>query len=317
MSASVTYAALHAEHLSKSFAGIAVVRDVSFSLAQGDVLGLIGCNGAGKTTTMRMLTGFIPPDIGEVEVFGQSLRRNPHAVRTLIGYVPEGAPLYDEMTVYEFLYFIAAARGVPVYRRQAALFSAVDKADLHEVLERRIELLSKGLRRRVALAQALVHNPPILILDEPTDGLDPNQKQSVRTLIRAMATDKAILISTHALDEVAAVCTRVVLLSKGSIAYQGSVTGMIMAAGIDEAVRVRLAGQGALRLRGALGARGGLNFIEEAGYIKVTSPSRTAEELLALVRQAAEGLDIIELCLVPPDYDDAFARLTEGKRIHA
>lgn len=317
MSAYVTNPALHAEHLSKSFADIPIVRDVSFSLTQGDVIGLIGCNGAGKTTTMRMLTGFITPDVGEIEVFGQNLRHNPHAVKTLIGYVPEGAPLYDEMTVYEFLYFVAAARGIPLKRRQSALFSAVDKADLHEVLEYRIETLSKGLCRRVALAQALIHNPPILILDEPTDGLDPNQKKSVRTLIRTMAADKAILISTHALEEMVAVCTRLVLLSKGKIAYQGSVSGMITAAGIDEAIRVRLAGEELSRLRAVLGARGGLTVIDEANSLRVESPSRTAEELLSLVCQEAAGLNIIEISIVQPNYEEAFARLTGGKNIHA
>ncbi|MCE2964507.1 MAG: ABC transporter ATP-binding protein [Alphaproteobacteria bacterium] len=230
--------ALLVQHLSKRFGTRQAVDNVSFALNIGDVLGFLGPNGAGKSTTMRMLTGFLPPDNGTIAVFGQDLQKSTQAVQTLIGYVPEGAPLYGDMTVYEFLQFICAARGVLKSRRALALYDAAEKTALHEVLDQRIETLSKGYKRRAALASALVHNPPLLILDEPTDGLDPNQKHTMRALIKALSAEKAILISTHILEEVDAVCTRALILAEGRVRYLGTAAGLRTAADVPQPARL-------------------------------------------------------------------------------
>ena len=203
--------------LARRFGPLLAVDDVSFSVARGEVLGFLGPNGAGKSTAMRVLTGFIPPSSGTASVMGYDIVEHPIEAKRRIGYLPEGAPAYGDMTVLGFLDFIAAMRGFEAAERRNRVGSAIEKASLPEVAHRPIETLSKGYKRRVGIAQAILHDPPVLVLDEPTDGLDPNQKHEMRKLIKEMAEDKAIIVSTHILEEVDAVCSRAVIISRGRI----------------------------------------------------------------------------------------------------
>jgi len=204
-------------HLSKRYGALKAVDDVSFKVGPGEVLGFLGPNGAGKTTTMRIVTGFLAPTSGSVRVCGHDLEREPLAAKACMGYLPEGAPIYGEMSVRAFLDFIADVRGLRGERRRVRLDDVIERLGLQGVLEQVVETLSKGFKRRVGLAQALLHDPQVLILDEPTDGLDPNQKHEVRALINAMAKDKIIVISTHILEEVDAVCSRAIIIAGGRV----------------------------------------------------------------------------------------------------
>lgn len=204
-------------NLSKRYGALTAVNDISFSVSAGQVLGFLGPNGAGKSTTMKMITGFLTPTSGSVSVCGHDVETQPLAAKAVMGYLPEGAPSYGEMTVRGFLEFIAEIRGLLPDKRRARLDDVINRLALGSVLEQMIETLSKGFKRRVGLAQALIHDPQVLILDEPTDGLDPNQKHEVRSLISTMAKDKIIVISTHILEEVDAVCNRAIIISNGKL----------------------------------------------------------------------------------------------------
>ncbi len=203
--------------LRRRFGSIIAVDGISFEASQGDVLGFLGPNGAGKTTAMRMLTCFLKPDSGTAKVCGYDIRRDPVKVRQSVGYLAENAPAYDEMTVGSFLNFICDARRINGSKRKGAIDRVVTGCSIGSVYHQTIETLSKGYRRRVGLAQALIDDPPVLILDEPTDGLDPNQKHDVRQLINNTAMDHCIIVSTHILEEVEAVCTRMIIIAKGKI----------------------------------------------------------------------------------------------------
>lgn len=203
--------------LVRRFGTIAAVNDISFGVRRGEVLGFLGPNGAGKSTTMKMITGFLIPTLGTISVCGHDIENEPVAAKEKIGYLPEGAPLYGEMTPQQFLNFIAEIRGLSVQQKEIRLKEIVAQLHLGAVLHQSIETLSKGFKRRVGLAAAIVHDPEVLVLDEPTDGLDPNQKREVRELIQKLAKNKAIIISTHILEEVQAVCTRTVVIDKGKI----------------------------------------------------------------------------------------------------
>ena len=205
------------KNLSKRYGEILAVDDVSFSVNPGEVLGFLGANGAGKSTTMRMIAGFIAPSAGSVSVCGHDIDRSPVEAKACMGYLPEGAPSYGEMTVGEFLDFVADIRGLDGARRRERRAIVVERLALAPVIDQVVETLSKGFRRRVGLAQALIHDPKVLILDEPTDGLDPNQKNEVRALIKNMAAEKAVILSTHILEEVEAICTRVIVISRGRV----------------------------------------------------------------------------------------------------
>ena len=208
---------IEVEHLSKRFGDRYAVDDLSFSVAPGEVLGFLGPNGAGKSTTMKMITGFLTPDGGTARIMGHDIQQAPVAAKRTFGYLPEGAPGYSDMTVAQFLGFVADIRGLSGAQRQARIDAVVADIHLEDVLAQRLETLSKGFRRRVGLAQAILHDPQVLILDEPTDGLDPNQKHEVRKLIQGMAQDKIIVVSTHILEEVEAVCSRAMIISRGKI----------------------------------------------------------------------------------------------------
>jgi ABC-2 type transport system ATP-binding protein len=203
--------------LCKSFNGHTAVDGVSFDIHPGEILGFLGPNGAGKSTTMRMIAGLLEPDAGTVNLMGHDMWTQRTRAQDHLGYLPEGAPLYGEMTPLAYLGFLAEARGIARKDRKASIETAITRTSLEDVLQRPIETLSKGFRRRVALAGSILHDPPILVLDEPTDGLDPNQKRAARALIKSLSPGRAIIISTHILDEVEAVCTRAVLIARGQI----------------------------------------------------------------------------------------------------
>ncbi|OFZ13891.1 MAG: multidrug ABC transporter ATP-binding protein [Bdellovibrionales bacterium GWA2_49_15] len=210
------------ESLSKSFDDFSAVKEVSFQVGKGQVLGLLGPNGAGKSTTMRMLTGFIHPTSGNATICGYSILHEKELAQAHIGYVPENAPLYDDMDVREFLEFIYDLRGLASEQKKNRVQEILKLCVIEEVELQKIETLSKGYKRRVSLAQALIHNPDVLILDEPTDGLDPNQKHEVRKVIKNLSKEKTIVISTHILEEVDAVCDRAIIMSHGRICFDGT-----------------------------------------------------------------------------------------------
>ncbi len=212
---------LEVRDLVKRFGPIEAVKGVSFSVGMGEVLGFLGPNGAGKTTTMRMITGFLPPSSGAALVGGHDVAREPVAVKRLIGYLPENAPAYHSMTVTGFLQFIADVRGLRGKAKASAVDIAIQKCRLETVRQQTIGTLSKGYRQRTCFAQAILHNPQVLIMDEPTDGLDPNQKHTVRQMIKDMSAEKAIIVSTHILEEVDAICTRAIIISQGKIVANG------------------------------------------------------------------------------------------------
>jgi ABC-2 type transport system ATP-binding protein len=214
------------QNLSKNFDGIQAVDDLSFSVEPGEVLGFLGPNGAGKSTTMRMLAGFITPTSGSASIGGHDVVQDPIAARSVLGYLPEGAPHYAEMTVGGFLDFIADLRGLKDAHRKARLDYVIGRLQLDGVIAQTIDTLSKGFKRRVGLAQAIVHDPKVLILDEPTDGLDPLQKHEVRTLIGEIAKEKTIVISTHILEEVDAVCTRALIIARGKLVADDTPAGL-------------------------------------------------------------------------------------------
>ncbi|MDX9868498.1 MAG: ABC transporter ATP-binding protein [Kiritimatiellia bacterium] len=208
---------LTVSNLKKNFGTIQAVKGVSFTVEKGEVLGFLGPNGAGKSTTMRMITGFIPPSEGSATICGHDIMTDPVAAKACIGYLPENAPSYHTMTVTDFLTFIGKVRGYAGSALKARVESAITKSRLETVRNQTIETLSKGYRQRTCFAQAILHDPQVLIMDEPTDGLDPNQKFVVREMIKEMAADKAIIVSTHILEEVDAVCTRVIVIAGGEV----------------------------------------------------------------------------------------------------
>src|SRR5437879_4774724 len=209
-------------NLAKAFGTKRAVDGVSFSVERGEVLGFLGPNGAGKSTTMRMITGFIPPTEGTVSVGGFDIIENPIEAKRLIGYLPENAPAYTDMTVFGFLNFAAEIRGMRGDARKKAVNRAVEMCFLESVLHQSVDTLSKGYRHRACFAQAIIHDPDVLVLDEPTDGLDPNQKHEIRSLIRRMGKTKAIIFSTHILEEVEAVCSRAIIIDRGRIVANGT-----------------------------------------------------------------------------------------------
>lgn len=226
--------------LSKYFDGFCAVDKLSFTVQPGEILGFLGPNGAGKSTTMKMLTGFLTPSGGEVSVMGHNVLRDPVAAQHEIGYLPEGAPCYSDMTVLGFLQFIGKARGFFGQELSKRVDTVVAKVALEAVLDKRVETISKGYRRRLGLAQALIHDPKVLILDEPTDGLDPNQKHQVRELIRNLSADKIVIVSTHILEEVSAVCTRAMILAEGKVVFDGTPKELAAQSDFHNAVTLRL-----------------------------------------------------------------------------
>ena len=302
------------EHLTKHYGSLSAVEDVSFQVGPGEVLGFLGPNAAGKTTTMRMLAGFITPTSGRASICGHDVEAEPLAAKAALGYLPEGAPTYGEMTVRHILAFVADLRALKGARREQRLAHVIERLQLGGVLDQTIETLSKGFRRRVGLAQAIVHDPPVLILDEPTDGLDPNQKHEVRTLINDMARDKIIVISTHILEEVEAVCTRAIIISRGRIVADDTPAGLAARSRYHNAVSMQLEQPAQLA-----GARDAVAALPAVAQVEVSErdarltalPHAGATILPALSELAArQGLKLKELHLESGRLDEVFRTIT-------
>ena len=233
---------IRVQNLSKSFGSKVAVNGLSFTVERGEVLGFLGPNGAGKSTTMRMITGFIPPTAGSVRIGDFDMIEQPIKAKRLIGYLPENAPAYTDMSVYGFLSFAAELRGLRGDDRKKAIHRAVEMCFLQGVMYQSIETLSKGYRHRTCFAQSIIHDPEVLVLDEPTDGLDPNQKHEVRGLIKRMGERKAIVFSTHILEEVEAACTRAIIIDRGQIVANGTPSELKQRSEVAGAVTLRVAG---------------------------------------------------------------------------
>ncbi len=302
------------EHLCKRYPSLTAVEDVSFEVRPGEVLGFLGPNGAGKTTTMRMLAGFVTPTSGHASICGHDIESATLAARRSLGYLPEGAPSYGEMRVGGILDFIAEVRGLDRARKRARLDYVIERLQLASVLDQTIETLSKGFRRRVGLAQAIMHDPPVLILDEPTDGLDPNQKHEVRALINEMAREKIIVISTHILEEVDAVCTRAIIIARGRIVADDTPMQLATRSRYHNAVSLQLESREKLEA-----ARAAVAALPQVAAVEV---SEREARLTALPRAGAlilqdiseltrrQGLQLKELHLESGRLDEVFRTIT-------
>lgn len=239
---------LSVQNLTKRFGARTVVDAVSFEVQPGEIVALLGPNGAGKTTTLRMIAGVLEPDAGEVALFGMRMWRHRISAQAFLGYLPEGAPLWDEMTPASYLAFLASARGISRAERETLVAQALEDTAIADVADQPLATLSKGYRRRVALAGAIQHDPRVLVLDEPTDGLDPNQKHDTRALIRALAPGRTTLISTHQLEEVEALCTRALVIHQGRLVADTTPAGLLAMTGatsLDDAFRLLTRGEAA------------------------------------------------------------------------
>jgi ABC-2 type transport system ATP-binding protein len=300
-------------NLTKRFAQHTVVDDLSFSVQPGEVLGFLGPNGAGKSTTMKMLTGFLAPTSGSARILGFDIQRQTLKAQRQIGYLPEGAPCYGDMTVRSFLEFIAEVRGFKGAEKRERVAKAVAQVELDKVLEQSIETLSKGFKRRVGLAQAILHDPKVLILDEPTDGLDPNQKHQVRKLIQGLAYDKIVIISTHILEEVSAVCTRAVVIAGGKLLADGTPLELESRSRYHQAVT--LVAEEPLD-RAALAALPGVLGVEENALEHSLSVlAKPGEVIFPQVNGliAQRGWKVKELNVERGRLDEVFRSLTRGE----
>ena len=308
------------KNLSKHFGPFKAVNNISFSVARGEVLGFLGPNGAGKSTTMKMITGFLTPDGGSVAIGGKDLADNPVAAKKLIGYLPEGAPAYPDMTPAAFLEFIAEVRGIPRHHRDQRIRDTVAKVNLESVLYQSIETLSKGFKRRVGLAQAIIHDPAVLVLDEPTDGLDPNQKHEVRSLIQNMASEKAIILSTHILEEVDAVCTRAIIIAGGEIIADGSPHELEARSPTHNSIVITLRGVSAAAANSVLSAIPGVSKItvesEDAGQTRLHLYSREQKPVITAVSDAAriQQWHVEELHVFKGRLDEVFRTVTANRQ---
>lgn len=307
------------ENLVKAFGSKIAVNGVSFTVERGEVLGFLGPNGAGKSTTMRMVTGFIPPTSGRVTVAGFDMELNPLPAKRMMGYLPENAPSYSDMTVSGFLGFAAEIRGFHGAEKEKAVRRAIETCFLESVVHQSIETLSKGYRHRTCFAQSIIHDPDILILDEPTDGLDPNQKYEVRTLIRRMGEKKAIIFSTHILEEVDAACSRAIVIDRGQIVANGTPLELRQRAEGAGAVLIRVLGvdSGALRTRlgGVDGAKRVLIVNQEGAGVVARVFPQTARAGYDLARQVGEvvlkeGWRVEELHTEEGRMDEVFRSIT-------
>ena len=306
------------DNLSKQFGPLKAVDGLSLRVEPGEVLGFLGPNGAGKSTTMKMITGFLTPDGGSVKVAGDDVALNPLAAKRRIGYLPEGAPLYGDMTPRSFLDFIAQIRGLRGEGKVRRVAEAVARTTLHSVLEKPIETLSKGFKRRVGLAQAILHDPQILILDEPTDGLDPNQKHEVRELIRGMSRDKVIVLSTHILEEVEAVCTRAVIIAAGRLVFDGTPDELMARSRLHNAVTLSLSvadPQQACVAIAALEEVASVEMIDAAdgrATLQVFAASGAALAMPVSELSRARGWQVHGLSVERGRLDEVFRDITQG-----
>ena len=304
---------IETRQLRKHYGGLVAVDAISFTVEPGQVLGFLGPNGAGKSTTMKMIAGFLVPTSGSAKVCGYDVVEEPLAVKRLLGYMPEGAPSYADMTPRQFLGFIADIRGLAGSRRAARLDEAIGRLHLESVLGQTIETLSKGYKRRVGLAQAILHDPAVLILDEPTDGLDPNQKHEVRELIRAMARDKTIVVSTHLLEEVGAVCSRAIIIARGRILADAAPSELEARSRYYHAVS--LTTSDAAAARDALARLPDVASVEiDPRDLRITAFPKPGRQLFAPVSEllARQRIDVTEIQLENGRLDEVFRTITQG-----
>lgn len=304
-------------HLTKKFDSFTAVDDLSFTVKEGEVLGFLGPNGAGKSTTMKVITGFLSPTSGHVSVDGHDIAKDPIAVKSLIGYLPEGAPSYPDMTTLDFLNFIAEIRGFTGDEKQRRIDKVIDDVELRSVCHKTIDTLSKGFKRRVGLAQAILHDPKVLILDEPTDGLDPNQKHHVRNLIRNLAKDKIVIISTHILEEVSAVCTRAIIIASGRILADGTPKELESRSAYHGAVSITLKED--FDLRAALAGDADVRGIEQVGENarRFVLLPMAGKQLFAKVSEKSQNghWPVTEFHLVEGLLEDYFRNVTQDSAL--
>ena len=295
------------DNLLKTFGATRAVDGVSFTVERGEVVGFLGPNGSGKSTTMRMITGFYPPSSGRVTVGGHDVADSPLATKRLIGYLPESAAAYPDMTVEGFLKFAAEMRGLEGAAQKKAIARVVERCFLSSVLRQSIDTLSKGYKHRTCLAQALVHDPEVLVLDEPTDGLDPNQKHEVRNLIRELGRSKAVIFSTHILEEVDAACSRAIIIDRGRIVAQGTPQELRALSDIAGAVTLHAAGASEEKLA-ALGRVEKLNGAWRVFPRQDSAAAGLAQAVLELA--AREGWKLEMLRTEEGQLDEVFRRIT-------
>lgn len=302
---------IQTEQLCKRYGDFTAVDSISFRVEPGQVLGFLGPNGAGKSTTMKMLAGFLAPTSGRASVCGFDVDTQAIQAKRVLGYLPEGAPSYGEMDVVSFLRFIADVRGLTGDTRRKRLDEAAGRLGLDPVMSQRIETLSKGFKRRVGLAQAILHDPQALILDEPTDGLDPNQKHEVRDLIRSMARDKIIIISTHILEEVHAVCTRAVVIARGRLLADATPTELEARSRYHRAVSLTAADPVVLK-QGLIGLEGVASVEIDPQDGRVTAFPRPGKNIYPAVSEflKVKGVDFSELQLEQGRLDEVFRQIT-------
>ena len=309
------------EHLTKSFGQRRVVDDLTFTVERGEVLGFLGPNGAGKSTTMRMITGFLPATAGRVLIGGHDVADQPIAAKRLIGYLPESAASYPDMSVNGFLLFIAELRGLAGDARKRAVHRVVERCFLDSVLHQSIETLSKGYRHRTCLAQALIHDPDVLIMDEPTDGLDPNQKHEVRNLIREMGRTKAVIFSTHILEEVDAACSRAIIIDRGRMVANGTPASLKAMAQSAGRVTLHISATGAALVQAACAALPEAASAEVyGGGVRVLPKDKTAGAALARALMSLaerERWQVTELHVEEGHLDEVFRNLTFSDTVRA
>jgi len=311
----ITDEMIKVDNLTKIFGAKRAVDGVSFSVERGEVLGFLGPNGAGKSTTMRMLTGFLPPTSGTVTVGGYDMSEQPIPAKKLLGYLPESAPAYTDMTVQGFLNFAAEIRGLRGEARKSAVRRVVDLCFLESVLHQNVDTLSKGYRHRTCFAQSIIHDPDILVLDEPTDGLDPNQKHEIRQLIRKMGEKKAIIFSTHILEEVDAACTRAIIIDRGVIVANGTPEVLRRKSEWAGAVTLRILGQEAgavrdklsqLRVAKKVAVEAGANGVTATVFPRTAGDGDLTREVIAITN----GWQISELRTEEGRLDEVFYNIT-------
>lgn len=310
---------IEAERLVKDFGANRAVDDVSLTVKRGEVLGFLGPNGAGKSTTMKMLTGFLRPTSGTARIAGFDVTDNSMAARRQLGYLPEGAPLYPDMTPLGLLNFCADVRGIDRKTRRQRIEAAIAETNLETVVAQPIDTLSKGFKRRVGLAQALLHDPDVLILDEPTDGLDPNQKHEVRELIRTIAPTKAIVISTHILEEVEAICSRAIIIAEGAVIADGTPAALAERSPLFNAVAVILAKDSAERATAALNALDQVHEVRAQalpdGQAKLIVAPKGGQMILNTVvgALADSNVDVVSARPEAAALEDLFRQLTRNR----
>ena len=301
------------EGLTKRFGSLTAVDNISLSVGRGEVLGFLGPNGAGKSTTMKMLTGYLPITSGRASVCGFDVVSDAIKARGKSGYLPEGSPLSGDMSCLLFLNFVAEIRGYRGAQVKDKVNLAIERLELESVINKPIETLSKGFKRRLGLAQSILHDPDVLILDEPTDGLDPNQKHQVRGLIKDMAPDKAIIISTHLLEEVAAVCSRAIIISEGKIVFDGTPDDFAARSSNHNAVTIRLTGENLDRVRSEIESIEDVHRIEtinETGVLRLIPKDGAVivEKVSLLMRD--KGFKVDEIFVERGHLDEVFRDLT-------